>query len=68
MVASGEESRQVILAAGESYETPAFVIAFEAVVQSDKPVIEIRMEKGKLKAVLPFSLQYLKMGDRSSGM
>ncbi|BDY12308.1 cytochrome c biogenesis protein [Hydrogenimonas cancrithermarum] len=68
MIASGEKPQQVILKAGESYETPAFVIAFEAAVQSDKPVIEIRMEKGELKAKLPFALQYLKMSDRSSGM
>ncbi|WP_353663016.1 cytochrome c biogenesis protein CcsA [Hydrogenimonas sp. SS33] len=68
MVASGQKPQQVLLKAGEHYETPAFVIAFEAQVQSAKPVISIRFEDGKLVANLPFALQYLKMSDRSSGM
>ncbi|SFP09407.1 cytochrome c biogenesis protein CcsA [Hydrogenimonas thermophila] len=68
MIAYGETPMQITLKAGESYETPAFVIAFEKSMQSSKPVIEIDMKDGKLFAKLPFALQYLKMSDRSSGM
>jgi hypothetical protein len=68
MVASGSQPAQVVLKAGESYETPAFVIAFEANVTSQKPVIRIHMQNGRLEADLPFALQYLKMSDKSSGL
>ena len=68
MVASGDRPQQITLKAGESFETPAFVIAFEADVQSAKPVIRIDLVDGKLKAELPFALQYLKMDDKSSGI
>ncbi|WP_456451502.1 cytochrome c biogenesis protein CcsA, partial [Hydrogenimonas sp.] len=68
MVASGDSPKRVMLKAGESYETPAFVIALEAQVQSPKPVIVLRFEGDKIVASLPFALQYLKMDDQSSGM
>ncbi len=68
MVASDSQPRQIVLKAGESYETPAFVIAFETDVSTNKPVIHIRMQKGKLEADIPFALQYLKMSDKSSGI
>ncbi len=68
MVAEGQRPIQVHLKAGESYETSAFVIAFDANVTSSKPVISIHMTDGKLEADLPFALQYLKMADKSSGM
>jgi len=68
MIAFGDRPRQITLKAGESYETPAFIIAFEKSIQSSKPVIAIDMKNGKLLAKLPFSLQYLKMSDRSSGI
>ncbi|RUM44990.1 MAG: cytochrome C biogenesis protein [Hydrogenimonas sp.] len=68
MIASGEKPQQVTLKAGESFETPSFVIAFEVHVQSSKPIIEIHMDGDKLQAKLPFVLQYLRMSDRSSGM
>ncbi|WP_201353597.1 cytochrome c biogenesis protein [Hydrogenimonas urashimensis] len=68
MVASGDTPTQVTLKAGENYETPAFVIAFESDVQSAKPVIRIGFSDGKLVAKLPFALQYLKMDDKSSGI
>ncbi|WP_457596181.1 cytochrome c biogenesis protein CcsA [Hydrogenimonas sp.] len=68
MVASGERPQQVMLKAGESFETPAFVIALEADVQSAKPVIRLRFEGDKIVADLPFALQYLKMADQSGGM
>jgi len=68
MVAFGERPKQITLKSGESFETPAFVIAFEKSVQSSKPVVSIEMKDGKLLAKLPFALQYLRMSDRSSGM
>jgi len=68
MIAFGDRPQQITLKAGDSYETPAFVIAFEKSLQSSKPIISIDMKDGKLIANLPFALQYLKMSDRSSGM
>ena len=68
MVASGDRPRQMTLKAGESYETPAFVIAFETDVRSAKPVIRIDLADGKIVAKLPFALQYLKMEDQSGGI
>ncbi|WP_456449666.1 cytochrome c biogenesis protein CcsA [Hydrogenimonas sp.] len=68
MVASGDKPQRMTLKAGESFETPAFVIAFETDVQSAKPVIRIDLVDGKIVAKLPFALQYLKMEDQSSGI
>ena len=68
MIASGDRPQQITLKGGESFETPAFVIAFESDVQSAKPVIEIHLADGKLMARLPFALQYIKMDDQNSGI
>jgi cytochrome c-type biogenesis protein CcsB len=68
MVASGDRPERVTLKAGESFETPAFVIALEAQIQSPKPVIELKFTGDRIVARLPFALQYLKMDDQSSGM
>lgn len=66
MIAYEGRSLRIILKAGESYETPDFIIAFEKSMQSSKPVISIDMQDGKLLAKLPFELEYLKMSDRNS--
>ena len=67
MVAFGQKTKQIILKSGESFDTPAFIIAFEKSIKSSKPVILIELKDGKLIANLPFELQYLKMSDRSLG-
>ena len=67
MVAFEDYPRLIILKAGESYETPSFIIAFKKSLQSSKPIISLDIKDGKLIANLPFELQYLKMSDRSLG-
>ena len=67
MVAFGDHPKPITLKAGESYETPAFIIAFKKSLQSSKPVISMDIKNGKLIANLPFELQYLKMSDKSLG-
>jgi len=68
MVAEGQRPQQVLLREGESFETPAFVIALDANLQSAKPVIALHFEGDRLVAKLPFALQYLKMADKTTGM
>ncbi|WP_457598729.1 cytochrome c biogenesis protein CcsA [Hydrogenimonas sp.] len=67
VAAEGSSPQAITLAEGESFETPAYVIAFETNETFSKPVIRIALEEGQLRAHLPFALEYVVMDDRSSG-
>ncbi len=67
MVADGGTPQAITLAKGESFETGAFVIAFDDEARFKKPVVRISLENGVMKAELPFDMEYLDMDDKRGG-
>ncbi len=68
VVSDGGSSEVVSLAKGESFETSAYVIAFEDEREHKKPVVGLVYENGKLRARLPLVMGYMDMDSRQSGM
>ncbi len=67
VAAEGEAPQTITLEEGESFVTPAYVIAFESNETFSKPVVRIVLKGGELKAHLPFDLEYVVMDERSGG-
>ncbi len=57
-VASADGSfRKISLKEGEYFETPAYILSFNANTNFSKPTIKIRLENGLIRAMVPFSLE-----------
>ena len=67
MVVSDGRPEALTIEAGESVETPSFVIAFESEESFDKPTVRLFFENGRLKVETPYALEYMSMDDGNSG-
>ncbi len=67
MVVSDGRPEALTIEAGESVETPAFVIAFESNERFEKSTVRLFFENGRLKVETPYALEYMSMDDGNSG-
>ncbi len=67
LVGSSVSGKIINLSSGEQYDAGSFIISYNLNLSSSKPQFVVSDSSGKLTMTTSYSMQYLKMDDKSSG-